>query len=1713
MSDQRISSNVVRTIIGICVLYCHLSYALTVNLVDNQGSPVNGFSWLLEEDTSHNTIPGAEVSDSLAVSIHKSYAPVVMKGRSDTSTAQIDVSSDTRYMLSVLPDVDYSMSGKNVAIGQTDVEVVVNDEPLPTAQITILVFHDNAPINNAPDDGEQGLEGFGVVISDIAGQQMLDAFGNMLGTTYQKDENGDFIFDEDGNPIVEMMGDMVPRTDANGELTIKNLPPGKFGVVVIPPAGDTGWIQTSTIEGTPTVDAWVKANEPPFFVEFGPAGYHTFFGFVKQFDALETIDNPGETTGDLTGKLVFNHFDRPPYLQGYWSGELVESGWVGLNSLSGQGLYTAPCNSDSTFTISDVPPGTYELVTWDENLDSIFGFSQITIPQEGGVVDIGDVLCFRWFGSLSGSVFLDTDEDGFRDEGEMGIRDQAINIRFRDGTIYQSTVTDPMGDYELTEVFPFFKWLVTEVDFARYKATGLTTVVDYGGEIPADNGWDMPSFDVLNPQPQYDPQGNPIINPNTGNNLSFTETGEVLTRAMHLFLGQHNIFQWGKNLYGEGENGGISGMVYYAVTRAEDDPRYSAAEPWEPGIPRVQLNLYQDVNADDIIDDVNGDNEVTLADVDNYPFGWMDMPAAKGPEDVDHNDNGIFEYGDAIQVTTTDSWDDSAPTWAIHETLPVIHGQEVEPGFDNFGTWNQAQPGVFDGGYAFASYFPGGGDSGSQEVDGLPGGAYIVEAITPPGYDLVKEEDRNVDFGDEFTPSYLALPPICVGEPRVVPQYMSFQTDENGVPLPGIDPADLIEAPFAGQTRPLPDRKKIIVADAKNAAVEFFFFTKVPKAARAVGFINNDLAAEFDPTSPIFGEKSAPSWVPISFMDWAGNEVARVYSDEFGAYNAMLPSTFTNSLGAPSGMSPQMLTFVINHPGPIPDPQNPGQMIIDPYYDPDYSQSPFTFQFMPGATTYLDTPLFPVAAFVGYPNRQLDVEPADGTPVIYSVEGPDGGPIICNDGATVTITSVGDKMVPNPDYDPDNPAFPELIQRDFGFGAVQGTVTVGGQSLNITSWSNSTIEATVSFASIDTGKVEVTRGDNSNVSDLGVTLHVDACGNVIHVSGGAEYPATPIQDAIDAASDGALIIIEPGTYWESPIVYKPVTLQGSGAESTILNSMSVPSERTADWNARLESLFAANMIPTGAAIFDAATIPGILVYTMPGEFVEGGSAMVDGLQITGSSSGSGIYIAGNAHYFEARNNKVKSNQGTFGGGIVIGQQEVGVTSNDNVKIYDNHILKNGGVTGGGGVTVYDSSNGYEITDNLIMGNFSSYSGAGICHSGISNGLIARNQIVFNEVFYGGEIGGDGGGIYIGSETNVEDPAEARDGTGSVVVNANLIQGNIAGSGHGGGICADAVNGLDVIDNIESPEMWNKLYIYNNIVVNNVAANSAGGIYLSDTVNCRIISNTISNNDSTATAANAFTAGNLSQSNPQPAGVASAMNSLLLAVASLQQYSDPVLADNIITGNRSFYWDASLNGGQGDITINTNDSIWDMAVINRTMPSQTLHPENCLLSSLTDSMGNDYSVGNAMGLPQFVDPYNNTLVASAVLDEGGNFITMRYLEIDRQGDYHLNIGSAAVNVGGGEYVDAVQELFCDFDQQRRPLGDIPVDAGADETSSSPFTADMDIDLDIDSVDLQILASFWLETYNGVCMCSADLNSDGVIDLSDYAIFATQFSVFN
>ena len=131
--------------------------------------------------------------------------------------------------------------------------------------------------------------------------------------------------------------------------------------------------------------------------------------------------------------------------------------------------------------------------------------------------------------------------------------------------------------------------------------------------------------------------------------------------------------------------------------------------------------------------------------------------------------------------------------------------------------------------------------------------------------------------------------------------------------------------------------------------------------------------------------------------------------------------------------------------------------------------------------------------------------------------------------------------------------------------------------------------------------------------------------------------------------------------------------------------------------------------------------------------------------------------------------------------------------NDRVRVAFNHILQNTSVNydAGGAVAIGTGATGYTVADNFVAGNFTFGRGAGVAHVGLSNGgTIARNRIVFNEVF-NQDLREPGGGIYIGGRPPAAN--QLTPGAGNVVVFNNLIQGNAA-IGDGGGVSLAYVNG-------------------------------------------------------------------------------------------------------------------------------------------------------------------------------------------------------------------------------------------------------------------------------------------------------------------------------
>ena len=789
--------------------------------------------------------------------------------------------------------------------------------------------------------------------------------------------------------------------------------------------------------------------------------------------------------------------------------------------------------------------------------------------------------------------------------------------------------------------------------------------------------------------------------------------------------------------------------------------------------------------------------------------------------------------------------------------------------------------------------------------------------------------------------------------------------------------------------------------------------------------------------------------------------------------NGLLPSTFTANMPSPSGYAPAMHMTCMNDPGPIPDGN--GGTMIDPQYNPAYSTFCYTFQYMPGTTTYLDTPVLPVSAFAsGYnpPDCSLDA----GTPMIRQVN-----PLVAP-GGTLTLTSMGEVHVPNPAYEGPLGSTPKTIPRDFGFGG-EGILTLDGAELTGVTWTDPEISWTVP-ADFAEGEYQLVVTRDNLSSTQAITVTVSATETPIIVTAGGS-----IQDAIDSADYGDLILVEPGVYNESVIMWKPVRLQGSGAGSTLINGANRPTEKLAEWRAKMDTLFGVDNAlpnqPVGAAGFDTEEGAAITVFGPNTNNPNQGAfsrhpSRIDGFAITGGDVGGGIFVNSYADNLEIANNNVFGNSGSYHGGIRIGRPFLELTDanlnnqdrfdfNTGLDIHHNAITQNGGLDGaGGGLSIASGTDRYNVSNNFVCGNFTTGDGGGIGHLGLSDlGVIANNRIVLNQTFNQG-ITVSGGGVFIGGEPGAGGVLTR--GAGTVTVDGNLIQGNHAGAGHGGGIRTQFVNGVDVVNSLNnggnmSLGQWHRVTMTNNMVVNNVAGWSGAGVSLQDTARSFIVNNTIAHNDTTATVQATFVNPNLSVN--QPAGVSSETHSAGLNAAiytggntdNFRDFSNPTLRNNIVWQNRSFHYDAT--GGtatlvpalsQADVGACDPGAIYsDLGVLGGGF---ALNPR---FSVLTDGTG--YAGNNTSGDPDLVGAYCNggrtltspgPMQAIPALDEGGNaWIDVRFGPLMVGGDYHIGAASSAIDNGSVTGVTPDH----DFDNDLRDLNGL-VDRGADEVD---FTA--------------------------------------------------------
>ncbi len=637
------------------------------------------------------------------------------------------------------------------------------------------------------------------------------------------------------------------------------------------------------------------------------------------------------------------------------------------------------------------------------------------------------------------------------------------------------------------------------------------------------------------------------------------------------YSGQANFIEWGKKPFVPGETGGIRGHVVYASTRPYDNPALLLQNQWEPLVPHVTVNLYkQTFAADGVTPQLTLIDHTTTTSWDDWAQGYRtdangNLVISTGTEGgaipnmscPGQSTADLFFYGIKNQPQWLDFYDNVLhnPSGTSAALTQAAYNSQFKC-YDGMHSWNQLVPAPYDGMYMFPSvtgfdpttgrpsdtnctacvtnvdatdpYRYGGTTTlGTPFVNGvqaaananlarsagtpvLPAGNYVVEVVVPPGYQLVKEEDKNILIGDNFiAPAVTQFPGLgtnvfilpdqaaigstknaanaqnptvalgrnvlpnsetdtfmqeqywpCVGAPRQVPDFISLFPQSQEV------------APFAGAIRNLCDRKAVTLSDQSSALAKFYIFTPTHIAGHFTGIILDDFTSEFDPYSPQFGEKFAPSYLPVSIKDWAGNEVTRVYSDQFGLYNGLSYSTWEVNPPNPTGYAPTMMIACMNDAGsgtvsPWWDANAVGTVSTkrDPFYEYGYSQFCYELPFMPGRTGYFDTPVTPDAAFTdGY--NHPDCSYPNLTPAISSVTSPDiAGPWVSTAGHSLTINALGDQQVENYGYSGPSitkaPYNAQQITRHYGFGVSPGAVTIGGVAATVNSWSDASINVTV----------------------------------------------------------------------------------------------------------------------------------------------------------------------------------------------------------------------------------------------------------------------------------------------------------------------------------------------------------------------------------------------------------------------------------------------------------------------------------------------------------------------------------------------------------------------------------------------------------------------------------------------------------------------------
>lgn len=459
----------------------------------------------------------------------------------------------------------------------------------------------------------------------------------------------------------------------------------------------------------------------------------------------------------------------------------------------------------------------------------------------------------------------------------------------------------------------------------------------------------------------------------------------------------------------------------------------------------------------------------------------------------------------------------------------------------------------------------------------------------------------------------------------------------------------------------------------------------------------------------------------------------------------------------------------------------------------------------------------------------------------------------------------------------------------------------------------------------------------------------------VNAAGGADY--TSIQAAVDDATCDT-ITIAAGSYEESLVISRDVTLVGAGAANTTLD-YSIATGRAlhiAD-----DSITVAISDMTITAIFFSGN--GGCIYN-EGDLTLTGVTVI-GCQAT--DNGGGIYNEGDLTLIEST---VAGNMASYGGGVY----HAPATTRDTLTVIDSIIEDNIVASYGGGIYIAQNRTA-SIADSLIQENYAEYGGGGINNSSYATLAISGTQILNNSASETIDHG-YGGGIW---------------NNGALAITNTLVQGN-SSAFIGGGIYAN---------------YWGTITLNQSQVLNNSATSNGGGIYANDSGSSRattIITGSEISGNTAAWGAGIDNKGVLSLENSIVSNNVAALSGGGIKNSYTLVMTNTACTDNTAGQDGGGVYDDGTGLWLTDVTLQANVATGDggglyAADIEAVLERVTLY-EN--------AAGDD---GGGIHQNGVLTLTNSTLSANTAYDSGGG--------VYNNGDFALNSVTLAYNIADSD----------------------------------------------------------------------------------------------